>query len=92
MCWSSFRIRAGRCIWGMCGFMRLGIRWRGFTACGAIMCCIRMGYDSFGLPAENAAIKHGVMPDEWTEKCIGIMKGQQKRLGLSYDWGSRGVD
>ena len=45
-----------------------------------------MGYDSFGLPAENAAIKHDVMPDEWTEKCIGIMKGQQKRLGLSYDW------
>ncbi|MBN1516438.1 leucine--tRNA ligase [Candidatus Sumerlaeota bacterium] len=45
-----------------------------------------MGYDAFGLPAENAAIKHDTMPDEWTQRCIGIMKGQQKRLGLSYDW------
>ena len=45
-----------------------------------------MGYDSFGLPAENAAIDHGANPEEWTNKNIKIMKEQQKRIGLSYDW------
>lgn len=45
-----------------------------------------MGYDSFGMPAENAAIDHGVNPEEWTNKNIETMKEQQKRIGLSYDW------
>ncbi|MFX1374987.1 MAG: leucine--tRNA ligase [Promethearchaeota archaeon] len=45
-----------------------------------------MGYDSFGMPAENAAIDHGVNPEEWTNKNIETMKDQQKRIGLSYDW------
>ncbi len=45
-----------------------------------------MGYDSFGMPAENAAIDHGVNPEEWTNKNINTMKTQQKRIGLSYDW------
>lgn len=45
-----------------------------------------MGYDSFGLPAENAAIDQGANPEEWTDKNIEIMKEQQKRIGLSYDW------
>jgi len=45
-----------------------------------------MGYDSFGLPAENAAIDHGAKPEEWTNKNIEIMKEQQKKIGLSYDW------
>jgi leucyl-tRNA synthetase len=44
------------------------------------------GYDSFGLPAENAAIKRGVKPWEWTEKCIKEIIRQQKLMGLSYDW------
>jgi leucyl-tRNA synthetase len=45
-----------------------------------------MGYDSFGMPAENAAIDHGVNPEEWTNRNINTMKNQQKRIGLSYDW------
>src|SRR3989344_3356060 len=45
-----------------------------------------MGYDSFGLPAENAAIKEGIHPKKYTEKAIENFIIQQKNLGLSYDW------
>ncbi|HEY5164119.1 MAG TPA: class I tRNA ligase family protein, partial [Terriglobales bacterium] len=45
-----------------------------------------MGWDSFGLPAENAAIKAGVQPREWTLQNIAHMKSQMKRLGFAYDW------
>ncbi len=45
-----------------------------------------MGYDAFGLPAENAAIKSGIHPKEWTLKNIEKMMSQQKRMGLSYQW------
>ena len=47
-----------------------------------------MGFDSFGLPAENAAIKNNINPLEWTEKNINHMKKQLLRLGLSYNWES----
>jgi leucyl-tRNA synthetase len=45
-----------------------------------------MGWDAFGLPAENAAIQNKLHPKEWTEKNISAMKVQLKRLGLSIDW------
>ena len=44
-----------------------------------------MGYDSFGLPAENAAIDEGANPKEWTNLNIDAMRNQQKQIGLSYD-------
>ena len=45
-----------------------------------------MGFDAFGMPAENAAIKNGVKPSDWTFSNIDNMKRQQREMGLSYDW------
>ncbi len=45
-----------------------------------------MGYDAFGLPAENAAIKNQIDPEKWTLTNMAAIKGQQKQMGLSYDW------
>ena len=45
-----------------------------------------MGYDAFGLPAENAAIKHGIDPEKWTVSNIDLIRQQQKGMGFSYDW------
>src|SRR5512132_792622 len=45
-----------------------------------------MGYDAFGLPAEQYAVEHGVPPRETTERNIANMRAQMQRLGLGYDW------
>lgn len=50
-----------------------------------------MGFDAFGMPAENAAIQHGVHPRKWTEDNMKNMTHQQKEMGLSYDWDREAV-
>src|ERR1700742_991374 len=45
-----------------------------------------MGWDAFGLPAENAALKNNTPPKQWTLSNIAAMKRQMSRLGLAYDW------
>jgi leucyl-tRNA synthetase len=46
-----------------------------------------IGYDAFGQPAENAAIKHKTNPSDWTYRCIAQMHDELKKMGFSYDWG-----
>ena len=48
-----------------------------------------MGWDSFGMPAENAARQNNLSPKDWTEENISIMRNQLKKLGLSIDWDRR---
>ncbi len=45
-----------------------------------------MGFDAFGQPAENAAIKNNTKPDTWTHKCIEAMETELQKMGFSYDW------
>ena len=84
--WRCCRIRAGSCTWGMCATTAIGdalarhMWMRGYNVLHP------MGWDAFGLPAENAALKNNTPPREWTLANIAAMKRQMRRMGLSYDW------
>ncbi len=76
------------------GFLHMG-HVRNYSIGDALAWCKRLqgfnvlhpiGWDSFGQPAEQAAIKRGINPRDWTEKNIAHMRGQLRRLGISYDW------
>jgi leucyl-tRNA synthetase len=68
---------------------------RNYSIGDALACFKRMnslnvlhpiGWDAFGMPAENAAITNNARPDKWTFENIDAMKTQLKRMGFSYDW------
>ena len=76
------------------GFLHMG-HVRNYSIGDALSWCRRLqgfnvlhpiGWDSFGQPAEQAAIKRGIHPRAWTEENINHMRGQLQRLGVSYDW------
>ena len=66
--------------------MRLATRWLGYMWMRGYNVLHPMGWDAFGLPAENAALKNNTPPREWTLQNIAAMKKQMRRMGLSYDW------
>ena len=80
------RTRRGRCTWGTSSTTRWATSSRTSAAATAGTVLRPMGFDSFGLPAENAAIREGGHPREITERNIASIREQMKRLGWAIDW------
>ena len=86
MFWKCFRILLEPCIWGHVRNYSIGDVIARFQKMRGYNVLHPMGWDAFGMPAENAAIKNKVHPAEWTWANIRNMRRQQQELGLSYDW------
>ena len=80
------RIPAGRSIWATCATTRWATSSPATSGRAAIMCMHPMGWDAFGLPAENAARERGIHPGAWTYENIANMRAELKRMGLSIEW------
>ena len=84
--WRCCRTRPGRCTWGTSSTTRWATSSPTFAAGSGWSVLRPMGWDSFGLPAENAAIREGGHPREITERNIVAIREQMKRLGWAIDW------
>jgi leucyl-tRNA synthetase len=81
-----FAYPSGDLHWGHVRNYTIGDVWARYQAARGKNVFHPFGFDAFGLPAENAAIKRGVPPAEWTRANIANMTAQLKRMGYSYDW------
>lgn len=81
-----FAYPSGDLHWGHVRNYTIGDVWARYRAARGKNVFHPFGFDAFGLPAENAAIKRGVPPAEWTLHNIENMTAQLKRMGFSYDW------
>ena len=89
MCWRCSPIRRGASIWAMCATTPWATSSPASAARRAYNVLHPMGWDAFGLPAENAARDKGVSPRDWTYENIAAMREQLKMMGLSLDWSTR---
>ncbi|PKO20181.1 leucine--tRNA ligase [candidate division BRC1 bacterium HGW-BRC1-1] len=86
-----FPYPSGRLHMGHCRVYSIGDALARFLRMNGKKVLHPMGFDAFGLPAENAAILHKVHPSQWTERCIDDMKAQFKMMGFSLDWDREAV-